>query len=73
MAAKLRSQNEDDCTQDRHCKCPSCHEEATFRYAGKQHWPEAVARRLGVESLKLWVCGVCETTVDQRRLDAGNQ
>lgn len=50
------------------CTCPTCGSYTTFSFVGEQHWPEAVARKLGVTSLILWECLSCGSSVDGAHL-----
>jgi uncharacterized protein with PIN domain len=44
--------------------CPGCNTETTLVYVGEQHWPEHIARKLGVRFvLSLWRCEKCLSTI----------
>lgn len=44
--------------------CPSCHTLTNYTFLGIQHWPEEVARRLGVPIQQaMWQCKSCKTSV----------
>lgn len=48
--------------------CPSCGKKTIFEYAGKQTWPEAVARITGFSETHLWHCSRCRSTVNEQDL-----
>ncbi|GAB4516791.1 MAG: hypothetical protein OHK0046_22710 [Anaerolineae bacterium] len=54
-------------------RCPHCGQKAHFEYVGEQHWPEKVAEKRGVESVSLWTCQSCGTTLDGSRLPNGGE
>jgi len=50
-------------------RCPSCHQVSRFTYCGEQHWPPKVAEMLGLPTtIRLWVCGNCESTITEPNL-----
>ncbi len=52
--------------------CPSCGCKSLFTYAGITHWPERVARKVGVDpDVRLWNCTGCDTTLCEQELDFG--
>ncbi|MCA9331278.1 hypothetical protein KC957_04445 [Candidatus Saccharibacteria bacterium] len=50
--------------------CPSCQQEAFFKYIGMQHWPEATASAMGFDtSVALYECTNCTTCVTEYSLN----
>jgi len=49
--------------------CPTCREQAQFKFAGEQRWPQRVAQAAGIEPVvRLWNCDRCHTTISETDL-----
>jgi hypothetical protein len=52
--------------QKRLAMCPTCKQSGEFEYLGEQRWPPEIAHKLGLpETIVLWSCPWCHTTVSE--------